>query len=177
MDHRAHKSPSLDPILKLNPVNILTSHFSRVHFHVTFTLLPCRPNIAIEWLTILLRIWRSRVQIYYRISRSILRVSWFSSVTPDNCRDRTLKLGHDHFLPNPLQFIIHLSPYNSTLYSLHYWKSSLNKIYHPILYFNDNNTPLYLKTNFPVRFCDLNFVFFSHFSPLPNKLYTWNLTF
>jgi hypothetical protein len=27
-------------------------------------------------------------------------------------------LGHDCFLPNPVQFIIHLSPYHSTLYNL-----------------------------------------------------------
>jgi hypothetical protein len=30
-----------------------------------------------------------------------------------NARDSTLKLGHDHFLPDPFQFIIiHLSPYH-----------------------------------------------------------------
>jgi hypothetical protein len=43
--------------------------------------------------------------------------SWFSSVLPEECRDSALKLGHDRFLPNPFQFFIHLSPYQSTLYS------------------------------------------------------------
>jgi hypothetical protein len=36
--------------------------------------------------------------------------SWFSSVHPGECRDSTLKLGHDLFLPNSLQFIIYLLP-------------------------------------------------------------------
>jgi hypothetical protein len=31
----------------------------------------------------------------------------FSSDLPDKCWDSTLKSGHDHFLPNPSQFIIH----------------------------------------------------------------------
>jgi len=30
----------------------------------------------------------------------------------------TLKLGHDRFLPHPFQFIIHLSSFHLTLYSL-----------------------------------------------------------
>jgi hypothetical protein len=33
-------------------------------------------------------------------------------------RNSTLKLGHDCFLPNPFQFIIHVPPYHSTLHSL-----------------------------------------------------------
>jgi len=32
---------------------------------------------------------------------------WFSSVPPGECRSSTLKLGHDRFLPNPFQLIIH----------------------------------------------------------------------
>jgi hypothetical protein len=37
-------------------------------------------------------------------------VSWFSSATPGDCQDSTLKLGHDRFLSNPFQsIIIHLS--------------------------------------------------------------------
>jgi hypothetical protein len=31
-------------------------------------------------------------------------------------------LGHDHFFPNPLQFIFRPSSYFSTLYSLKYWQ-------------------------------------------------------
>jgi hypothetical protein len=56
------------------------------------------------------------------------RLSWLSfplffPVPPDECRDSTLKLGNNRFLSNSLQFTIHLSPLNSTLYSLSYWKS------------------------------------------------------
>jgi hypothetical protein len=37
---------------------------------------------------------------------------WFSSITPGECRDSTLKLVYDRYLLNPFQFvIIHLSPY------------------------------------------------------------------
>jgi hypothetical protein len=32
--------------------------------------------------------------------------SWFSSVPPGECWDRILKLGHKHFLPNPLKFMV-----------------------------------------------------------------------
>jgi hypothetical protein len=39
------------------------------------------------------------------------------SVPPGKCWDNTLKLGHNHFLKNPVQVIIHLSPYHLTLYS------------------------------------------------------------
>jgi hypothetical protein len=46
--------------------------------------------------------------------------SWFSSVPPGKCRDSTLKLGHNLFPPNPLHFIIRLSPLRSSLYSLSY---------------------------------------------------------
>jgi hypothetical protein len=35
----------------------------------------------------------------------------------------TSKLGYDHFLPHPFQFIIHLSSYHSLQYSLSYWKN------------------------------------------------------
>jgi hypothetical protein len=44
--------------------------------------------------------------------------SWFSSVPPGEYQDSTLELGHDRFLQNPFQFIIHLLPIHSTLYSL-----------------------------------------------------------
>jgi hypothetical protein len=44
--------------------------------------------------------------------------SWFSSVPPDKCRDSALNLDHNRFLPNPLHFVIHLSPFHSTLHSL-----------------------------------------------------------
>jgi hypothetical protein len=50
--------------------------------------------------------------------------SWFYSVPPGECRNSILQLGHDSFLPNPFQFITHLSSYQSTLYILSYWKVS-----------------------------------------------------
>jgi hypothetical protein len=37
-----------------------------------------------------------------------------SPVNPGNCWDSTLKLGHDRFLPHPIQFIIHVSYFHST---------------------------------------------------------------
>jgi hypothetical protein len=43
---------------------------------------------------------------------------WFFSDSPGECRDSTLTLGDDRFLPNPFKFVIHLSPYYLTLYSL-----------------------------------------------------------
>jgi hypothetical protein len=39
---------------------------------------------------------------------------WFSSVPPSKLRNNT-RLGHDHFLPNTFQFIVHYSFYRSTL--------------------------------------------------------------
>jgi hypothetical protein len=44
--------------------------------------------------------------------------SWFPSVTPGECRASNLKLGHDRFLPNYFQLIIHFSPFRTTLHSL-----------------------------------------------------------
>jgi hypothetical protein len=38
-------------------------------------------------------------------------LSWFFSDSPGECRDNTLKLIHDRFLSNLVQFIIHLSPF------------------------------------------------------------------
>jgi hypothetical protein len=47
-------------------------------------------------------------------------VLWVSSVPPGKFKDCTLVLGHDRFLPNAFQFIIHLSPFHLTLCSLCY---------------------------------------------------------
>jgi hypothetical protein len=48
--------------------------------------------------------------------------SWFSSVSSGKCQDSCLKLGHDHLLPHPLQFIIHVSSLHSISCSLNCWK-------------------------------------------------------
>jgi hypothetical protein len=55
---------------------------------------------------------------------SWMRVFVLSSVPPGECRNSTLKLGHDRFLPSRFQFIIHLLLFHSTPYSLSYWKIS-----------------------------------------------------
>jgi hypothetical protein len=67
-----------------------------------------------------------KYQSGYRLSR--LRFFVVSLIPPGECWDSTRKLGHDRFLPNPFQFIFHISPFLSTLYSLQYWKKSLNKV-------------------------------------------------
>jgi hypothetical protein len=60
-------------------------------------------------------------------SRPKIYLDWdFScifSVPLDEFRGSSLKLGHDRCLPTPFKFIIHLSPYFSTLHSLSHWKS------------------------------------------------------
>jgi hypothetical protein len=61
----------------------------------------------------------SRVQISAR--RQAVHPKGFLS-PPGECRHSTLKLGHDRFLPSPFQFVIHLPPLQSTLYSLSHWK-------------------------------------------------------
>jgi hypothetical protein len=47
------------------------------------------------------------------------------SLQMNNFWNSSLKLGHDHFFPNPLQSIVHLSPYCLMLCSMlcTYWKS------------------------------------------------------
>jgi hypothetical protein len=55
-----------------------------------------------------------------------LRFLWFFSVPPGECRDSNLKLGYNRSIPNPFHFIIHLSPFHSTLYTLRYWISVVN---------------------------------------------------
>jgi hypothetical protein len=48
---------------------------------------------------------------------------WFSSVRAGKFCGSTSILGHNRLLPHRFQFIIHLSPFNSTLYNLSHWKS------------------------------------------------------
>jgi hypothetical protein len=80
-----------------------------------------KPNVLVEWLTLLLQIREvPRSNLCPDMSYPDWRFSWVSSVPPGKCRDS--KLGHDRFLPHPFQFIIHLSPFHSTLCNLSYWK-------------------------------------------------------
>jgi hypothetical protein len=71
------------------------------------------PDVVLEWLTLLLRFWEV-------LSSNLGPETGYPDCfffhgfsSPSRCRDNTLKLGHDRFLPNPFQFIIQLSPYNS----------------------------------------------------------------
>jgi hypothetical protein len=79
-----------------------------------------------EWLNLCFVFRRLGVQIWARRSY-ILRFSWFFSVPPRECLHSTLKLVHDRFLQNNFHFIVYLSTFHSTLYSLSYWSSS-NKL-------------------------------------------------
>jgi hypothetical protein len=82
------------------------------------------PNVAAEWITLLLCI---RDVLGSNLDPETGYHDWgiscFSSVSPGKCRDSTLKLGCNRFLPHSFQFTIHLPPYYSTLYSLRCWES------------------------------------------------------
>jgi hypothetical protein len=64
-----------------------------------------------SWLTFLLHIRKVPSSNIGHGDR-LWGLSWFYSVPPGDCRDITLKFGHDRFQPNSSQFIIHLSPYH-----------------------------------------------------------------
>jgi hypothetical protein len=58
------------------------------------------PNTAVKWLTFVFHIWEvpgSNLEP----KTGYPEVLWISSVPPDELRDFTLELNHDHFLPNP----------------------------------------------------------------------------
>jgi hypothetical protein len=81
---------------------------------------------------------RSRVKISARRPVNVTEFSWLSSVHPGKFWNSTLKLDHYHFLPHYFKFIIHLSPFHSTLYNLsRRKKASLNKLKQTI-YILDN---------------------------------------
>jgi hypothetical protein len=74
-----------------------------------------RTSVLVEWLTALLRIQEVPASAW----RPVIRLRFVAfSVLPGEYRDSTLKLGDDRFLPNPFQFITHLSSFHSTLYRL-----------------------------------------------------------
>jgi hypothetical protein len=69
-------------------------------------------NVVVESWKLLIRILEVRVQILAR--RQPDRCFFVVFLSPTRrIPDSTLKLGHDRFLPNPFQFIIHLSPFHS----------------------------------------------------------------
>jgi hypothetical protein len=107
---------------KLNTYKHMTLH-KITEFYIKW------PNVVVEWLKLLLR--------FREVPGSNLSsetgypdwgFSWFCSVPLSECRVSTLQLGHDRSFPYPFKFIIHLSQFISTLYSLGYWRASLNKL-------------------------------------------------
>jgi hypothetical protein len=87
------------------------------------------PNIVVEWLTLLLHIREvPGSNLDLETGHSDWSFLWFSSIPQGKFRDSISKLGHNCFLPHPFQFIIHLPSFHLMLYSLSFWKVSLNKI-------------------------------------------------
>jgi hypothetical protein len=81
-------------------------------------------KVVVEWLTFFLRIRDVSVSnLGPKTCYSDWGFSRFSSVPPG--WKSALKLGHNRFLPHPLQFIIYLLPLYSTLHSLSHWKSAV----------------------------------------------------
>jgi hypothetical protein len=64
------------------------------------------PNVVVEWLTLLHCIREVAVRFSDPATGyCVLGNSWFSSISPGECQDSTLKLGYCRFLPNLFQFI------------------------------------------------------------------------
>jgi hypothetical protein len=90
------------------------------------------PNVVVEWLTFMLRIREvpgSSLGDWDWLSW--LKNMWYSWVRPGKYHDSALKLGHYHFLPLHLQFIIHTHLLFIGHYSYMFWvneKASLNKL-------------------------------------------------
>jgi hypothetical protein len=78
------------------------------------------PKVLVEWYHSCFVSGRSRLQISARIPDILTDVFVIFLSPPSECRDSTLKLGHDCFLPNTFKFIVHLSLSHSTLYNLSY---------------------------------------------------------
>jgi hypothetical protein len=76
-----------------------------------------RPNVVLEWLTLLLLI---REVPGSNIGPETAYPDWGISLFSQAFQASVgiLKLGHDSFLPHSFQFFIHRSPFHSTLYSL-----------------------------------------------------------
>jgi hypothetical protein len=78
------------------------------------------PNVIVEWLMLLLRIWEVQdSNISQETGYPVWGFHWFFSVPPGKFRDSTLIRPQ----PLPSQFIAHLSPFHSTLSSLSYRNS------------------------------------------------------
>jgi hypothetical protein len=108
-------------------VKIGHGHFTPQSLKFTIHL-QTKPNVVVEYLTLLLRIREVLASNLGPESGYWLK---FFVVFISPCRqilELYLQLGHGRFLPNLFQFIIHISTLHSTLYILSYWKTSLNKL-------------------------------------------------
>jgi hypothetical protein len=99
--------------------------------YIHMKLVTCRLNIMVEWLEFVLHIqilaWKLTIILrFFVVSLSPLgkwkKCRKINQPTIQANADivRYLKLGHDRFLPHPFQFIIHLSAFHLTIYSLSY---------------------------------------------------------
>jgi hypothetical protein len=69
------------------------------------------PSYRMSWLTLLLHIWDVLdSNLGLETSCRDWDLSWIFSVPPGKCQNNALKLGHDCFLPNLSQVILHFHP-------------------------------------------------------------------
>jgi hypothetical protein len=72
-----------------------------------------KPNAVVDWLILMLVLGGPEFYSQPRRPAILIEVFVVFSVPPGECQDSALKLGHDRFPQNPLQFIInHLSCYH-----------------------------------------------------------------
>jgi hypothetical protein len=84
--------------------------FNQLYIYICRTLAYTKTqNVFVEWLTLLSLIQEvPGSNLGLGTGYSDRGFSWFLPVPPGKCWDSTtLKLGHDHFLPNRFQFTIH----------------------------------------------------------------------
>jgi hypothetical protein len=88
------------------------------------------PKVVVEWYTLPLHTREAPCSNHSpETNYPDWNCSWFfQSIQANVCILATLKSGHNCFLPNPFQFIIHLSSFHLTLYSMRYFKVSTNKL-------------------------------------------------
>jgi hypothetical protein len=91
-----------------------------------------KPNVVVKWLTLVLRIREvPGSNLGQQTGYPDWSFSWFPSVSPGKCCNMYLQLGHDRFLPNPFQVIIHVSYIRRYSFSFSYWnnivKETINK--------------------------------------------------
>jgi hypothetical protein len=114
--HGEEKEEEFERMWKPSGVAYFKIQAQHLHVEPEINYEKAQQNIVVQWLTPLLLIWKSWVQISARrpaIPTDVFRV--FPQSLQANA-GYYLKLGHVRFLPHPFPFIIHLSFFNSTLY-------------------------------------------------------------